>query len=64
MKVGSYPAEIRRAVIERVCLNMLRQVHKSTVIEFFSDHIVEIKGLIEAKLNKVGVWFGFGFDDI
>lgn len=56
VKTGSYPAEIRRAVIERVCLNMLRVVHKSTVIEFFTDHIVEIKGLIESKLSKVNLF--------
>ena len=49
----SYPGEIRRATIERVCLSMLRMVNKSVVVDFFTDHIVQVKQLIEAKLTKV-----------
>ncbi|XP_052761107.1 DNA-dependent protein kinase catalytic subunit-like isoform X2 [Mya arenaria] len=54
LKTSGFPAEIRRAVIERVCLSMLNVAHKSTVTEFFMEHIVKIKELIEVKLAKSG----------
>ena len=53
VKTGGFPAEIRRATIERVCLSMLRICSKSALLEFFLDHIVQIKELMEAKLSKV-----------
>ncbi|XP_052262779.1 DNA-dependent protein kinase catalytic subunit-like isoform X1 [Dreissena polymorpha] len=52
LKTSGFPANIRRAVIERVCLTMLNVVHKSVVMEFFSDHILKMKDLIEAKFSK------------
>lgn len=52
-KEGSFPNEIRRATLERVCLPMLRIVHRGALIEFFCDHIKEIMATIETRLNKV-----------
>ncbi|ESO96748.1 hypothetical protein LOTGIDRAFT_143667, partial [Lottia gigantea] len=49
---GSYPSAIRIAALSRVCLPMLRLVHKSAVIEFFLTHISFIMSEIEAKLVK------------
>ena len=53
IKTGSYPCDIRRATIERVCLPMLRIVSKSALLEFFIAHIGQIKEFIEVKLSKV-----------
>lgn len=52
-KEGSFPADIRRATIEKVALQMLRLIQKSALIEFFLDHIGEIRSAVEAKLVKV-----------
>ncbi|KAL4240201.1 hypothetical protein ACF0H5_000995 [Mactra antiquata] len=48
----NFPSEIRRATIERVCLPMVRLVNKSVVLEFFSDHIVQLKDLLSTNLGK------------
>ncbi|XP_041364232.1 DNA-dependent protein kinase catalytic subunit-like [Gigantopelta aegis] len=52
VKEGSFPAEIRRATLERVCLPMLQLAKKSALIEFFCEHIVEIMQTVEAKQVK------------
>lgn len=54
-KEGSFPNEIRRATIERVCLPMLRLCEKSAFIEFYLDHIGEIMKVVETKLIKVSL---------
>ncbi|XP_048248370.1 DNA-dependent protein kinase catalytic subunit-like [Haliotis rufescens] len=51
-KEGSFPNEIRRATIERVCLPMLRLCQKTAFIEFYLDHIGEIMKVVETKLIK------------
>ncbi|KAK3580733.1 hypothetical protein CHS0354_005741 [Potamilus streckersoni] len=52
MKAGSYPAEIRRATLERVCVPILRLIKKSSFIEFCTDHIKELKDIIDVKMSK------------
>lgn len=52
-KEGSFPADIRRATVEKVALQMLRLIQKPALIEFFLDHIGEIRSTVEAKLVKV-----------
>ena len=54
-KEGCFPNEIRRAALDRVCLTMLRLVHKAALTEFFCDHIKDIITMIETKVNKVSV---------
>ncbi|KAL8588517.1 hypothetical protein ACOMHN_043866 [Nucella lapillus] len=49
---GSYPSAIRRATVERVCLPMLRLVHKATLIEFFLDHILDLMKTVELRLSR------------
>ena len=50
---GSFPNVIRRTTVERVCLPMLRLVHKAAVIEFFLDHILDLMKTVELRLSKV-----------
>ncbi|XP_061175418.1 DNA-dependent protein kinase catalytic subunit-like [Saccostrea echinata] len=47
-----YPAEVRRITIEKVALPLLRLVHKSALIEFFTDHMTDLRTAVEAKLVK------------
>ncbi|XP_078611931.1 DNA-dependent protein kinase catalytic subunit-like isoform X2 [Branchiostoma floridae x Branchiostoma japonicum] len=51
---GSFPNEIRRSALERVCLPMLRLVHPAALTEFFTDHIREIMDIIGAPQTKAG----------
>ncbi|KAL3877683.1 hypothetical protein ACJMK2_035352, partial [Sinanodonta woodiana] len=55
MKTDSYPAEIRRATLERVCLPILRLIKKSSFIEFYKDHIKELKAIIDVKMSKTEI---------
>eukprot|EP00058_Branchiostoma_floridae_P019566 XP_002605056.1 hypothetical protein BRAFLDRAFT_85202 [Branchiostoma floridae] len=51
---GSFPNEIRRSALERVCLPMLRLVHPAALTEFFTDHIREVMDIIGAPQTKAG----------
>lgn len=48
-----YPGEVRRTTIEKVALPILRLVHKSALLEFFNDHMGDLRTTVEAKLVKV-----------
>ena len=56
---GSYPNIIRCATVQRVCLPMLRLVHKAALIEFFLDHIQDLMKTVELRLSRVcrHCWF-------
>ncbi|KAK7506702.1 hypothetical protein BaRGS_00002177 [Batillaria attramentaria] len=49
---GSYPNVIRRATTERVCLPLLRLVKKSTLIEFYLEHILDLMKTVDLRLSK------------
>ena len=48
-----YPLEGRRAVVERVCLLLMRSCDEVALREFFLDHIGEIMATVEAPLTRV-----------
>ena len=50
-----YPTEARRAAAERVCLTVMRHCSEVALKEFFAEHICEIMGMVDEKLNKVSV---------
>ena len=59
MKEGSFPNDVRRASLERVCISILRLCHVSALTEFFTDHIKDIVAAIVAKQVKVSVHIVF-----
>lgn len=50
---GEYTKEMRRAVMEKVCLPLLRLCELDTITEVFEKHIREIVQILENKLQKV-----------
>ncbi|XP_056017774.1 DNA-dependent protein kinase catalytic subunit-like isoform X2 [Ostrea edulis] len=47
-----YSAEVRRTTIEKVTLPILRLVHKTALLEFFNDHMSDLRTTLEAKVAK------------
>ncbi|XP_033121520.1 DNA-dependent protein kinase catalytic subunit-like [Anneissia japonica] len=52
LKESSFPKEMRRATIERVCIPMLRLSSAVAVKAFFKSHIKKMMSIIEAKQTK------------
>ncbi|XP_069123844.1 DNA-dependent protein kinase catalytic subunit-like [Argopecten irradians] len=48
----NFPAEIRTATLEKVALPMLRLCHKSALLEFYLDHMKDLRNILEAKQVK------------
>jgi hypothetical protein len=48
-----YRALTRRAVIDKVCLVLLRATSTSVIREFYVDNIKKIMGIVEARTTKV-----------
>ena len=49
----SFPMEIRRQAIERVCIPLMRLCSTQALVEFFKANVKEITGIIDAKTIKV-----------
>lgn len=50
---GEYTTEMRRAVMEKVCLPMFRLCQVDSVIEVFQRNIRDFVDILENKLKKV-----------
>ena len=60
----SFPKEIRRQAIERVCVPLMRLCNTQALTEFFKTNIKDIVTMIEAKTIKVrnqSNWRSFGW---
>lgn len=56
-KETGFSNEIRRRAVENVTLPILRQAHKTALIEFFLDNINWLMEVIESKTVKVRSYF-------
>ena len=57
-----YRNDVRRAVMERVCLPLLRVCSEQVLREFFLKYICDIVSILEARESRVSIVYeSYGF---